>query len=106
MVTRPRKRDIVPVVEPRIQFLYETETSKSVSHEPDQHDLLAVYGYVEREYLISGIAVGETYCTRLLLRCPADAMKFSGLVIEEPAHLWGGTTMWKLINRWIMRNGE
>ena len=24
----------------------------------------------------------------------------------EPSHLWGGTTIWRLINRWLMRNGE
>ncbi|KAJ5782644.1 hypothetical protein N7457_004418 [Penicillium paradoxum] len=96
----------VRVAEPRITFLPETEASKIVTHDLCHNDLLSVYNYVSREYLISGIAITQSYCTRLLLRCPADPARFSGLVIEEPSHLWGGTTIWRLINRWLMRNGH
>ncbi|CAI7592641.1 unnamed protein product [Penicillium glandicola] len=96
----------VRVTEPSVAFLPETETSKIVTHDLHQGDLLPVYDYISQEYLMTGIAVAHSYCTRLLLRCPADPPKFSGLVIAEPSHLWGGTTIWRLINRWLMRNGH
>lgn len=89
-----------------ITQLPETETSKSVVLEPYHVDLLPEYSYVSEEFLISGIAHGESYCTRLLLRRPAKLGKFSGFVVEEPSHLWGGTSIWRHINRWLMRNGE
>jgi hypothetical protein len=92
------------VTKPIVFFLPETATSKIVTHD-GQDNLLPVYDYVAREYMMSGIARGHSYCTRILLRCPADPERFSGLVVEEPSHLWGGTSMWRLINRWLMRNG-
>ncbi|KAH6900812.1 hypothetical protein B0T10DRAFT_525433 [Thelonectria olida] len=84
--------------------LPETDTSRTVVIEPYHVDLLPEYSYVSREYLISGVAAGESYCTRILLRCPADATKFTGFVVEEPSHLWGGTSIWRHINRWLMCN--
>ncbi|KAL6815250.1 hypothetical protein GGI42DRAFT_311161 [Trichoderma sp. SZMC 28013] len=94
------------VSEPHITPLPEVEDSQPVILEPYHVDLLPEYGYVSREYLISGVAAGESYCTRLLLRCPADSNQFSGLVVEEPSHLWGGTSIWRHINRWLMRKGH
>ncbi|KAL7933064.1 hypothetical protein V8C35DRAFT_327844 [Trichoderma chlorosporum] len=94
------------VSEPQITHLSDVEASQPVVLEPYHVDLLPEYGYVSREYLISGVAAGETYCTRLLLRCPADSVQFSGLVVEEPSHLWGGTSIWRHINRWLMRKGH
>jgi hypothetical protein len=91
---------------PTVTPLPETDTSRTVIIEPYHVDLLPEYGYVSREYLISGVAVGESYCTRILLRCPADVTKFTGFVVEEPSHLWGGTSIWRHINRWLMRNGQ
>ncbi|KAK7216202.1 hypothetical protein V2G26_004205 [Clonostachys chloroleuca] len=91
---------------PVVAELPETETSRSVLLEPYHVGLLPEYGYVSREYMISGTAAGESYCTRLLLRCPADENDFSGFVVEEPSHLWGGTSIWRHINRWLMRNGH
>lgn len=85
--------------------LPDTETSKPVLLEPYHVDLLPEYGYLSQEFLISGVAHGESFCTRLLLRRPADISKFSGFVVEEPSHLWGGTSIWRHINRWLMRNG-
>ena len=95
----------VRISAPKITRLEETETSQPVIIEPYHVDLLPEYEYVSREYMISGIAAGESYCTRILLRCPADAKKFTGFVVEEPSHLWGGTSIWRHINRWLMRNG-
>ncbi|KAI5467805.1 hypothetical protein BGZ63DRAFT_431361 [Mariannaea sp. PMI_226] len=100
--TRPVERIAVPTV----TYLPETKTSKTILLEPYHVDLLPEYCYVSREYLISGVAAGEPFCTRILLRCPADVTKFSGFVVEEPSHLWGGTSIWRHINRWLMRNGH
>lgn len=94
------------VEKPTTTFLPEDETSKAVILESYHVDLLPIYGYTSREYLISGVAAGQSYCTRLLLRTPIDETKFSGLVIEEPSHLWGGTSIWRHTNRWLMRNGK
>lgn len=94
------------VLEPQITHLPDVGTSQPVILEPYHVDLLPEYDYVSREYLMSGLAAGEPYCTRLLLRCPADSAQFSGLVVEEPSHLWGGTSIWRHINRWLMRNGK
>lgn len=93
------------VATPKIVHLPESADSKSVILEPYHVDLLPEYGYVSREYLISGVAYGEPYCTRLLLRCPEDAARFTGFVVVEPSHLWGGTSIWRHTNRWLMRNG-
>ncbi|PLB55127.1 hypothetical protein P170DRAFT_470550 [Aspergillus steynii IBT 23096] len=91
---------------PNATVLPETETSKTVVFEPYHVDLLPEYCYTSEEFLISGIAHGESYCTRILLRRPVDSGKFSGLVVEEPSHLWGGTSIWRHINRWLMCNGH
>ncbi|ATY64529.1 signal peptide-containing [Cordyceps militaris] len=95
-----------PVSTPKISPLPETDDSKSVILEPYHVDLLPEYGYISREYLISGVAYGEPYCTRLLLRCPEDVSRFTGFVVVEPSHLWGGTSIWRHTNRWLMRNGH
>ncbi|KAF4437148.1 signal peptide-containing protein [Fusarium austroafricanum] len=97
---------IIRVSAPKVRRLPETEASKPIIIEPYHVDLLPEYEYVSREYMISGIAAGESYCTRILLRCPADIKNFTGFVVEEPSHLWGGTSIWRHINRWLMRNGH
>ncbi|KAJ5639995.1 uncharacterized protein N7484_007857 [Penicillium longicatenatum] len=91
--------DAFLVGKPTITFLPETETSKAVILEPYHVDLLPVFNY-------DSVAAGQSYCTRLLLRLPTDVTRFSGLVVEEPSHLWGGTSIWRHINRWLMRNGH
>lgn len=91
---------------PNIKFLPETVTSHAVIVEPYHVDLLEEYNYTSREYLMSGTAANESYCTRLLLRCPANDSDFTGFVVLEPSHLWGGTSIWRHINRWLMRNGK
>ncbi|KAJ5652687.1 hypothetical protein N7507_010113 [Penicillium longicatenatum] len=98
--------DAFLVGKPTITFMPETETSKAVILEPYHVDLLPVFNYDSREYLISGVAAGQSYCTRLLLRLPTDATRFSSVVVEEPSHLWGGTSIWRHINRRLMRNGH
>lgn len=99
-------QEAATVPAPTVKPLPETNTSRSVILEPYHVDLLPEYSYVSREYLISGAACGEPYCTRLLLRCPEDPAQFTGLVVMEPSHLWGGTSIWRHISRWVMRNGH
>jgi hypothetical protein len=102
----PQEARFFEVQAPEIIHLPETASSKSILLEPYNVDILPEYGYASREYLIKGIAAGHPYCTRLLLRCPEDSSRFSGFVVEEPSHLWGGTSIWRHINRWVMRNGQ
>ncbi|CAG8176014.1 unnamed protein product [Penicillium salamii] len=97
---------VFTISKPNVAYLPETEDSNSVLLEPYHVDLLPEYGYISQEFLISGVAQGESFCTRLLLRRPADLQRFSGFVVEEPSHLWGGTSIWRHINRWLMRNGH
>lgn len=106
MSTEEERGVHVRVTKPIVSFLPETETSKTIAYDLQHSDLLPVYDYVSWEYLMAGVAVENSYCTRLLLRFPADPARFSGLVVAEPSHLWGGTTIWRLINRWLMRNGK
>ncbi|KAH8665597.1 hypothetical protein BGZ61DRAFT_366022 [Ilyonectria robusta] len=101
-----QQAQVVRISTPRIAHLPETETSRPVILEPYHVDLIEEYGYVSREYLISGVAAGESYCTRLLLRCPANVTQFTGFVVLEPSHLWGGTSIWRHISRWVMRSGH
>ena len=105
MAVKDKQSQTVKVVTPKVKALPETETSQTVCLEPYHVDLLPEYDYVSREYLISGTAAGESYCTRILLRCPRDPAFFTGFVVEEPSHLWGGTSVWRATNRWLMRNG-
>ncbi|KAF1736109.1 hypothetical protein CRV24_005045 [Beauveria bassiana] len=97
---------VVRVSTPTVVPLPVTDDSQSVILEPYHVALLPEYGYASKEYLISGKAYGEPYCTRLLLRCPDDASRFTGFVVMEPSHLWGGTSIWRHTSRWLMRNGH
>lgn len=95
-----------PISLPTVTYLPATVDSAPTILEPYHVDLLPEYDYEQREYLVSGTAVGAPFCTRLLLRCPRDVGKFSGLVVTETSHIWSGTSVWRASNRWIMRNGE
>jgi hypothetical protein len=82
---------------------------------------LAPLGYVEEEFLVrgtatewsydsAGAAIPRThdvpYCTRVLLRRPADPARFSGVIQVEPLHpdLDSGLT-WRALHPWITRTG-
>ena len=47
------------------------------------------FGYIMEEYFVSGVAAGQPYKTRLLLRKPPNPEKFSGVVVGEPTHRGG-----------------
>jgi hypothetical protein len=90
--------------------------SATVPGSPQSVDL-AAHGYVEREYFIRGQAragsadapVGPAlpYVTRIVVRMPANARRWSGVVHVEPIHpQLGGTTHWWVIENWAMRRGD
>src|SRR5690349_9257289 len=56
---------------------------------------LAHFGYETREYFVSGTADGQPYTTRMVVRQPADASKFSGLVLVEAMHGSGSAHMFE-----------
>lgn len=74
--------------------------------EPYAVHLLPAYDYVQEEFLVSGHADGGDYTTRLLVRRPAVASSFSGRVLCEVSHIWGGTSVWRAYHRQLMRAGH
>ena len=117
---------IVP--DPEITQLPITEDSYPLNmalHQEDPIDISA-YGYIEEEYLISGTAnvyawkdttgqprirsSGCPYCTRFIVRKPADVSKFSGSVMVEMMH--GGRDIdnpgigWGMSFEHIMKSGD
>ncbi|WP_031464267.1 alpha/beta hydrolase domain-containing protein [Sciscionella sediminilitoris] len=84
----------------------ETETSRAHVLEPYGLDRLAEYDYVQEEYLVEGTAAGAGFGTRILVRRPADVRRCSGTAITEVSHIWGGTSVWRAINRFVMRGNH
>lgn len=118
---------IVPT--PRASALPSTATNRpflgaATSRQPVD---LGAAGYVEREYLVSGLAqvhewaaVGagdrvqargpaQSYATRMLVRRPADAKRFSGRVVVELLSAAGGydtAPLWGLSSAHFLRSGD
>ncbi len=82
---------------------------------------LSAPGYIEEEYLLSGLAdewtwddtfVAEPlgarrFTTRVLVRRPADASAFSGAVYLEPHHVEDDRAIsWGMVAPWILRSGH
>jgi hypothetical protein len=44
------------------------------------------FGYISEEYFVSGMAAGQPYKTRILIRRPEKPQKFSGVVVSEVLH--------------------
>ena len=96
---------IVP--DTKLRFLPVTEKSWPLNMASHQDDpiFLEEFGYVEEEYLVSGLAnvyawegtvgrpkirtAGCPYCTRIIVRKPADVKQFSGSVMVEMMHNGG-----------------
>lgn len=82
---------------------------------------LTPLGYVEEEFLVRGTATEWTYdsrgvavprtqdvpyCTRALLRRPADPARFSGVMQVEPLHPdLDSALTWRALYPWITRTG-
>jgi hypothetical protein len=64
------------------------------------------YNYEINEYLISGTAAGAPYVTRLVLRQPADAARFSGLVVAEAMHPAGQAHAFQHHSVYVMDAGH
>jgi len=67
---------------------------------------LASFKYVTKEYFVSGIAQGQPYTTRLVVRRPADPKKFSGIVVAEPMHPTGNEWMFYFLHTYLMSQGH
>jgi hypothetical protein len=71
---------------------------------PDED--VARYKYIVKEYFVSGIAQGQPYTTRILVRRPSDPKKFSGIVVAEPMHFTGNDWMFYFLEAYLMSQGN
>ena len=69
-------------------------------------DDLAHFDYVTKEYFVSGTANSRPYKTRIVIRRPADAGRFSGLVLAESMHPSGNPWMFHFTHTYSMTEGH
>jgi len=69
-------------------------------------DDLAHFKYVTKEYFVTGMANGQPYKTRIVIRKPADDSKFSGLVLAESMHPSGNPWMFHFTHTYSMTEGH
>ena len=69
-------------------------------------DDLAHFGYVTREYFVSGTANGQPYKTRIVIRKPSDDARFSGLILAESMHPSGNPWMFHFTHVYSMTSGH
>jgi alpha/beta hydrolase family protein len=67
---------------------------------------LAHFNYATREYYASGTADGKPYTTRVVVRSPRDAGKFSGLVLAESMHVSGAAHAFEFTAAYVMDSGH
>lgn len=72
---------------------------------PADEDLSALK-YIVKEYFVSGIAQGQPYTTRILVRRPSDVKRFSGIVVAEPMHPSGNSWMFHFVHTYAMKQGH
>src|SRR5215475_4235482 len=68
-------------------------------------DDLAHFGYVTKEYFVSGTSGGQPYKTRIVIRRPSDNGKFSGLILAESMHPSGNPWVFHFTHVYSMTNG-
>jgi hypothetical protein len=108
---------------PAVQITALGTSGNRVPNESKASELVGT-GYVEREYLMSGtgrIFSGSTstaatpsgqslpFTTRLLLRAPKQASRFSGRVVVEPFNTSGKSDLdaaWDMIGPQLTKNGD
>lgn len=66
----------------------------------------AHFRYETREYFVNGTANGQPYRTRLVVRRPADASRFSGIVLAESMHPSGNAWMFHFTHTYTMASGH
>src|SRR5262249_51201138 len=64
------------------------------------------YKYEAREYFISAMGTRQPYKPRLVVRRPATAASFSGLVLAEPMHPSGSDHMFEYTSMYTMSSGH
>ncbi len=64
------------------------------------------FRYETAEYFVSGTAAGKPYTTRVVVRQPADAQRFSGLVLAESMHVSGAAHMFEFTSGYLMDSGH
>lgn len=64
------------------------------------------FDYVTREYFASGTADGKPYTTRVVVRMPSDASRFSGLVLAESMHSSGAAHAFEFTAVYTMDSGH
>jgi hypothetical protein len=69
-------------------------------------DDMAHFKYEAREYFVSGTANGQPYTTRVVVRRPADAGQFSGLILAESMHPSGNAWMFHFAHTYSMTAGH
>lgn len=67
---------------------------------------LAHFRYKTTEYFASGTADGKPYTTRVVIRQPQDAGKFSGLVLAESMHVSGAAHAFEFTAAYVMDSGH
>lgn len=78
----------------------------SLAAGPSAGTSLTDFNYVTDEYFVSGVAAGSPYQTRIVVRRPALAEKFSGLVVAEPMHFSGAALICQYAQLGIAMNGD
>jgi hypothetical protein len=68
-------------------------------------DDLAHFGYVTKEYFVSGTSNGQPYKTRIVIRKPADNTRFSGLILAESMHPSGNPWVFHFTHVYSMTSG-
>jgi hypothetical protein len=69
-------------------------------------DNLAFFKYVTKEYFVSGMASGQPYKTRIVIRRPSDNNRFSGLILAESMHPSGNPWMFHFTHVYSMSSGH
>ncbi|WP_255545075.1 MULTISPECIES: alpha/beta hydrolase domain-containing protein [unclassified Frankia] len=69
-------------------------------------ELLRRHDFVEEEFFVSGTVDGQPYTTSLLIRRPATAAGFSGLIALEPVHVQGALGLWQTCHPAILADGH
>jgi hypothetical protein len=69
-------------------------------------DDMAHFKYTAHEYFVSGTANNQPYTTRIVVRRPADAGRFSGLVLAESMHPSGNAWMFHFTHTYSMSAGH
>ncbi len=80
--------------------MFDSDPSHTPGLTPEDFD------YVRREYFVSGTANGQPYTTRVVVRMPSDASRFSGLVLAESMHSSGAAHAFEFTAAYTMDAGH